>query len=271
MKQALAKHLSNEDYHAEDSLSYSQLKVFSRSPQEFFQRFVARSWPAPQPSPEMVIGSALHCWVLEPEEFVRRFTVAPKVDGRTKAGKAIRAAYKETNGRDVLPLDDYELVQRMAAAVLENPVASHLFQAEGLTEPSIFWTRRGHNLRCRPDRALDAHILVDLKTTADPSPAAFRRTCARYAYQIQAAHYLDGWRALTGADDPHFVFVVVGKNPPHDVFSYELSQIDLELSLDKRDAILADIRRCEDSGVWRHPAFDQVQVLDLPRYAHDDV
>jgi hypothetical protein len=56
--------------------------------------------------------------------------------------------------------------------------------------------------------------LIDFKTCEDASPDAIVRHVENYGYDVQAAHYLDVWKAATG-EDRGFVFVFQEKEPPH--------------------------------------------------------
>jgi hypothetical protein len=56
--------------------------------------------------------------------------------------------------------------------------------------------------------------LIDFKTCEDASPDAVQRAVESYGYDLQAAHYLDVWKAATG-EDRDFVFVFQEKEPPH--------------------------------------------------------
>jgi len=66
-----------------DYLSYSALKAYAKSPNHYLM-YVGREFVE---TPAMVLGSALHCLVLEPQEWSKRYITAPKFDRRTKAGK----------------------------------------------------------------------------------------------------------------------------------------------------------------------------------------
>jgi exodeoxyribonuclease VIII len=70
-------------------LSYSSLKAFSISPKHFINY---RNKPK-ETTPALTYGQALHCMLLEPQEFNDTFTIMPSVDKRTKEGKEIFAAF----------------------------------------------------------------------------------------------------------------------------------------------------------------------------------
>lgn len=77
--------LTDAEYFAHSAINCSGLKLISsKTPAHFkYQQSEQR-----KPTPAMIIGSAVHCATLEPEAFNERYIVAPKIDKRTKDGKA---------------------------------------------------------------------------------------------------------------------------------------------------------------------------------------
>jgi exodeoxyribonuclease VIII len=91
MKPGIYFDISNEDYHAGDGVSKSQLDMVALSP-------ALLQWQKSAPVDTeklkaLDMGTALHCLLLEPEEFDKRFIVAPQFNRRTTAGKEDEAAF----------------------------------------------------------------------------------------------------------------------------------------------------------------------------------
>lgn len=77
--------ISNEDYHAGPGISKSQLDDIAISPAIYQWR---RHAPVDaEKTAALDLGTALHCLLLEPDEFSKRFEIAPEVNRRTTAGK----------------------------------------------------------------------------------------------------------------------------------------------------------------------------------------
>ena len=76
-------------------LSYSSLKEFAKSPNHFIQ-YIERKFEA---SDAMIFGSAVHCAILEPDEFHNRYFVLDESEimEELKDAKSPRAtkAYKQ--------------------------------------------------------------------------------------------------------------------------------------------------------------------------------
>lgn len=111
--------------------------------------------------------------------------------------------------------------------------------------------------------------LIDIKTCEDASPAACVRSVAGYGYDVQAAHYLDVWRAATG-ERRGFRFVFIEKSPPHEVSVVELHQGDddadwMLTAHDKAREARLLWRDCLSTGQWPgYPA--AVAVVGAPAW-----
>jgi hypothetical protein len=96
----------------------------------------------------------------------------------------------------------------------------------GMNELSIYWTDEvARRWKARPDCFTD-EVVLELKTTGDVRPRAFARTRKCFGYDLQAAHYVDAVRRLTGRT-PRFAFVAVELQPPHYAWLHELAPADL--------------------------------------------
>lgn len=62
-----------DEYRSNPGLSFSGMKDLSVSPMRFWFRWINPNRPEPRESPEMRFGSALHCKVLEPDQFEARY------------------------------------------------------------------------------------------------------------------------------------------------------------------------------------------------------
>lgn len=188
---------------------------------------------------------------------------------RTKAARAAQdAAYAA--GRVPILAAESEAIDRAVEAVRRDPVAGPLL-ADGIGELSGWWIDEvtGEWLRVRWDwltEGPDGVVVVDLKSTADPAPAAFARSSWKFGYHRQDAWYREGARALGVDPDPAFLVVAVGKEPPHLVTVHQHTPWAVALGeRDNRDAI--DLwHACRQAGSW--PAWGEaIHVIDAPRWA----
>jgi exodeoxyribonuclease VIII len=156
-----------------------------------------------------------------------------------------------------------------AAAILAHPAAKGLLLAPGAAEDSFYWmdSDEGVLCRCRPDFLHGGgECVVDIKTTRDASLAGFARSAANYRYHVQAAWYLDGVEAVTGARPERFVFVAAEKEPPYEVAAYEASEDFIAAGRALCRENLHTYAECLFFGEW--PGYPEaVMPLDLPLWA----
>ena len=95
----MKKQMSAEDYRNDEAFSRSQLFKLSKSPAHF--KYALEN-PEVE-TPALAFGTAFHAYVLEKDKFDSEYIVAPKLDRRTKEGKAL-AAQIEASGKIPLSL-----------------------------------------------------------------------------------------------------------------------------------------------------------------------
>ncbi len=238
--------------------------IHEQSPAHAF----ARMNGATKDTPALRIGRLVHTAVLEPDTWSSGYVRGPDGDYRTKKVKeALVALEGEHPDAEILKPDDFDLCMSIRDAVAAHPKGRRLI--EGRAEVSMVWDDPDTGVRCkgRADLLSDrAPAVVDLKTAADASPAAFSRAIANLGYHIQGAHYLEGSCEL-GHHAEHFVFVVVEKAEPFAVACYELSAAALGLGADIRRDLLCRWRDCMETGDW--PGYSAgVPQIDLPAWAY---
>lgn len=246
--------ISNEDYHAGEGVSKSQLDMVAKSP-------VLLQWAkcAPVDTEKLKaldMGTALHCALLEPDEFSKRFIVAPEFNRRTNIGKAEEKAFLkdcETSGKTIMDNEQGRKLKLMQASAYAHPAAKWFLEDEGYCEASIYWTddETGELCRIRPDRFLkNRPIIIDVKKTADID--RFPASIHEYRYHIQDAMYRDGYYQ-TFNEYPLFVFIVVSETIDcgrYPVRVYELDSEDVKDGYDTYRNNLNTYHQCRLSGNW---------------------
>lgn len=267
--------ISNEFYHHGGvGISKSDLDLIHRSP----AHFVAAKAEPRKETPAMLLGTVTHAAILEPDTFAERYIVSPTFDRRTKQGKEDSAAFEaEAAAKGLTPVstDVYEAAMSMRDGARSHPITRRLLGL-GVAEPSLFW-HDGDLLdycgceldfmycKARPDLLID-NMVVDLKTTDDARPEAFRRKIANFRYHVQQAYYSDGIKSVTGEAPSTFVFLVVETSPPHGINIFMLDDDSVELG---RAAYRSDLQtyiECLKADNWPSYA-PEVSVIDLPKWA----
>lgn len=246
------------DYDSSKRLNWSSLKHLHTSPLLYRWRI---DHPEP-PKPQFVIGSAIHCRVLEPEEFDNRYALCPVK--RDKRHNAYQEWLAEHLGREPLNADEMETAKAAGDAVLAHPVAARILKNCRHEEP-LMWTDPDTGLECkgRVD-AISPEYIVDLKSDRDPSPRKFNRHAAEMLYHGQLAMYQTGAMALRkidGATTPYII--AVAKDPPYDVAVYQMKPEDLAAGRALVVSLMRKLEECIAADWWPGCAPD-LQYLDLP-------
>ena len=201
-------------------------------------------------TPAMKLGSMIHKWILEPDEFPSSYALLK--EKRTKKGKELALACEE-KGLLTYTSQEKELLDNIEHALVQNNFAwkyllSNVKNKQGLAEQSFWWKHRetGLQCKCRCDFVID-DMVIDLKTTGEggASPDKFTKTIVNFHYHMAAAHYLQG----TGAK--RFIFVAVEKVFPYSVGIYELSPHFIERGYELQEQTLSDIKNAQESGIWK--------------------
>ncbi|EBN9364010.1 exonuclease VIII, partial [Salmonella enterica] len=192
--------IPNEAYHAGPGVSKSQLDDIADTPAIYLWR---KNAPVDtEKTKTLDTGTAFHCRILEPEEFSKRFIIAPEFNRRTSAGKEEEKTFLEEcarTGRTVLTAEEGRKIELMYQSVMALPLGQWLVESAGYAESSVYWEdpETGILCRCRPDKIIpEFHWIMDVKTTADIQ--RFRTAYYDYRYHVQDAFYSDGYRAQFG-------------------------------------------------------------------------
>ncbi|EJU7915351.1 PD-(D/E)XK nuclease-like domain-containing protein [Salmonella enterica] len=261
--------IPNEAYHAGPGVSKSQLDDIADTPAIYLWR---KNAPVDtEKTKSLDTGTAFHCRVLEPEEFSKRFIIAPEFNRRTSAGKEEEKTFLEEcarTGRTVLTAEEGRKIELMYQSVMALPLGQWLVESAGYAESSVYWEDPETEIlcRCRPDKIIpEFHWIMDVKTTADIQ--RFRTAYYDYRYHVQDAFYSDGYRAQFG-EIPTFVFLVASTTA-------ECGRYPVEIFMMGEDAKLAGQREyrrnlqtlaeCLNNDEW--PA---IKTLSLPRWAKEN-
>lgn len=263
--------ITDEEYFADQFFfRHGWLESFRKSPALLRQAIEGRG---DEPSDAMKLGSAIHCWALERDQFHSRFVVAPRVDRRTKEGKAMWESFSSANaGKTILSEDQAATFTNACRSIGENQTAQSILRSIGRVEQVITWQQGWCGCKAKIDGIVFANdtpsILVDIKSTSDPYPEAFQKNLVHRGYHRQAAWYSNGAKTVWGLSDlPEFFFIAVGTAEPFETFVYRMSPAAMEQGCHENEQTLAQLRDCVESDNWSHPASTGVTTLDLPAWA----
>ncbi len=258
------RNLPIKDYHAGEEISHSGIVKLLKSPEHYMQYKNGED----EPTPAMEFGSAFHAFILEPEVFAKEYVLAPKFDKRTTAGKEAAAKWDEENaGKTPLTADVMESLAAMRTSVFKHAGAASML-VTGESETSLFWTDEITGLKCRirPDHWFEGGM-ADLKSCISANKADFAKAVANLGYDIEAAFYIDGMKAVTGKS-VDFFFIAVEKTAPYTTACYKASQEMIEVGRAKYRGALELLKWCQENN--QYPGYQpngEIETIDLPRWA----
>jgi hypothetical protein len=256
---------SNKAYHARTELSASMLKNFAESPRLFEAHYVTKTISS-EPSPAMMLGTAVHTAILEPMEYRKNYVTCPHEcsDKRTNAYKAWAAGIGD---REVLSAEHAERVEGCVNAVKQSRIASEILNAAQYVERSFSYTDFLSNVPCRVRfDAIAGNVIVDLKTVSDGSAKAFENSVAGFGYHLQAVHYLEGLRTIEPGRAWHFVFITLETVQPFRCRVFRLCDESLSFAESQRMALLEDYSRRKAVNDWSEIGENEVATVSLPNW-----
>ena len=234
-------------------LSASALKAFAKSPNHYLE-YVSRKFEA---TPAMMLGTLVHCLILEPNEFSNRYAVAPKVDKRTKLGKDTWAQFQADNDHlEVLTEDQYDEALNVVNAAYENLPELQTIWHEMTCEQTYDAPLFGYDFRAIID-AEGLDMVWDIKTTQDASPEGFQRQAYNLDYHLQAAVY----RLMTGK---RFGWIAIETKAPYNVTKFVQSEDAFQRSAARLGKLVQAFIEWDGNP---QGYTSQEITLDLPRWA----
>jgi PDDEXK-like domain of unknown function (DUF3799) len=208
----------------------------------------------------MRAGSAWHIAVLEPETFRDRVACWDGVR-RGKAWDEFEAECLQSK-RITLTRTQYDTIRAAAKAVQACPFASQYFSAVEYTERSARGMFGGIPFKARADAITAERCIIDLKLTRSTDPVTYIRSAIAFGYHIQAAVYLDLFRAS------RFIMLACESSAPYDCVPFEFAPALIRQGREEALSLCAQYSRCVETGVWPGRSSDIV-AIEMPEYMAD--
>jgi exodeoxyribonuclease VIII len=248
------------EYKDINAVNFSTLKYILRSPAHY--KHILEN--PPKQSDEMRIGSLIHLAALEPERYINIVKVAPDCDRRTKEGKAIFEAFKQScnPGDEIVTEDDKILID--SCSLSARAAISRLAFVNPQNEVPLTTEISGINIKGRLD-IIDStrNEIADIKTCDDASPSAVARTIVNYNYHMQQAMY----KRLSGQSlDTRAFLIFIEKKPPYCWKIYSMDPEMLEAGNKLFERALTIYNECLAWGNW--PGYtSNIETISLPKWA----
>jgi len=238
---------------------FSRLKSIGRSPLHY--RHALEEERADSAS--MRLGRLVHFLALgaAPDDGDGKIVV---YEGERR-GKVWQEFAAANEGADIVTVKELEAARPIAAAVLNDPIASQFLGERH--EERVDWKIGDRQCTARLDiigQREGRRFVCDLKTTRDAAPESFKRDAWRRGYAAQLAWYGDGLATAGEPVDEHYI-IAVESAAPHPVTVLRLLPNLIEEGRRQYRAWFERLRVCEDSNDW--PAYAQTVVdFDVPAW-----
>lgn len=255
----------------EGHLSFSSLKCFKESPATFIEYKLAKR----EPTDAMLFGSMLHCLVLEPQDFEKRYLCLDDQDICNSIGGAkprATKAYKEwkeftvaeAGDREIVETNDYLSAKIIASNVLHNRASSKILDMCWEREKPIEWEFKNFKFKGFIDGKGDK-AKCDLKSCADASPQKFQREIINNSYYLQGAMY----NYAEGENVPYYIIAVDRKGG---VSVHKLEDRLIEAGMNEYNKLLDKFNECilkddfDKSYDFWSDRFDGTFICEKPGY-----
>ena len=239
--------MTEKEYRSAEGINKSTLWELRKSPKHY-QYILTHER---EDTPAIKMGRAIHSAVLTPTAYKREWAIMPDgIDRRTKAGREEYEAFlTQAEGREIITAQDAQTVKAISSAIRKSKEAMSLLKGTRRERP-IFWTDdEGNKCKCRLD-AVKPGIIIDLKTTTDASTEAFTREALKYGYDVQTAHYIEGYQAISGGKTPKWYFIAVEKAEPYAINILKAGSDFIDHGMIRRRKLINLLRECSKSGVF---------------------
>lgn len=291
-----------DEYHSSEALGHSGLVKILQSPSHFRAwRDIKK-----EPTDALAFGQAFHSLLLEPEKFDAEYAVIEEavLEGSLQSADDYKKAAEELGikvgkmkkdeikdaitatdierrfkfredviaevygGKQILNDETMSRLHAIRKNVMAHKTAARRLSCGGAVELSGFWIDQETGVECRirPD-LLAMGAIHDLKSCRDAGIDGFAKAIAQYGYDIQAAYYTDGYKALTGETLP-FIFIAAETDAPYAVAVYQADRQMIEVGRKKYRAALQLYKWCKERDYW--PSYQpdgEIETISLPRWA----
>ena len=258
-----ANELDIEDYHGcKESISRTKIMTYDKCPRKYQAQYVTGEIVKEVTKP-MILGSAFHTYILEPELFYNRYaTLSAGLDRRTKQGK-LELAEIEMAGKTPLDLEMMETLISMKHALASHAEAAALiWGGSPVFERSYIYGDDGSGLviKSRPD-ILRPNCIVDLKTCYKGDEFNFSRSMLENGNHIQGAMAQDALHIVDGREDAlslPVVNIAIETTAPHCIGIYFISQDAIQAGRTRYKAVLKRMKASFESG--HYPSYETKEI-----------
>lgn len=287
-------------------ISVSGLMEFNQSPSHYESTYLLKEREETQ---AMQLGSAIHMTILEPSRFDSSYFLEPEdipenvfklADPMKEMLKTMKLPVsgtkkelceklnangfecflyedwllKQTNGRDILKLEDWRACQRIKRRIMNSNFKALI---QNGTPEQLGWGLHSSGLMItfkadyfKPVKFEEYQALcIDLKKVPDVSKRSFERLIYQRGLHIQAGLYSALITSLTGLKTG-FGWLAVESKAPSPVACYITDSGTIDAGEQHADMLIKKFKACNDLNYWP-TGYEEFTQLALPHWAWDDI
>lgn len=256
----------------EMKLSYTALSAFAESPKKFIDYKLGQK----KITDAMVYGRMVHCLVLEPQDFEKRYLAIDDTDicneiggAKPRATKPYKEWYAEQEGRkgtrELVETKDYRHAKIVAENVRHNRASAKVIRMCPDREKAIEWDYKNFSFHGYIDG--DGGCTFDLKNMPDAEYKTVQREIIKRGLHIQAAMYLFGNKAVKD-------YYIIAVDAEGGVSVHKLHDNLLAYGMERYDYLLGKFNECILTDAWDQSydfwsdRFDGTFVAEKPGYLY---
>ncbi len=257
----------------EKTLSFSSLKAFRNSPADY----IDYAFREKKQTDAMLLGTLIHCLVLEPEKFEERYTVLDDTEimstlsdsgnpRATKVYKEWKEGFLAKCTGETITLKMKQQAEIIAGNITHNRAAKKVLSLCPKREQKIEWQYKNFGFRGYYDLGGEK-VRADIKKVPDASPRAAQQTIIKMWYHGQAAMYLT-------AEGVILPFYIICADAKGGVSVHKLDKSLIEQGLEDYSKIVDKFNECllkenfnQSYDFWAE-SYDGIFVADKPAYMY---
>lgn len=252
-----------DEYVSQDFMNPSTLAHGLKS-----MKHLKSAWDYPDQSDteDKQTGRAIHCFIYEPRDFEKRYTVYDDV--RNPRHAKYQAFIAANPGKEVLSTKQWDAVIEAGKAFVTDKVVMQRFQS-GQAEVTLYGEIAGVQFKGRVDWIETEPIIDDLKTAQNILARAFGRDFYDYGYDLKLAIYRELYRQNSFMA-PQVNVICLEKKRPYDAAVVPVPESVLDRGFNKALNIIERMKECIETGEWPGVANGTEYYLDTPVWEMDD-
>lgn len=244
-----------------DPITFHGLTLISKSPLNYWWHYLNPFREISKPDKDALFKSALRMAFFSPEEYSKKYVVAPQIKKTTVAGKLEFAAIEKQcaeNGQEIMSFGEIDLINKLVEELKKNPILSEMIK-NGVynQERKVFVPDCGVTVLIKPHFVFDEKIAIDLSVIDDVND--FSKNSVNSSNHVKAAVYNHAFQNPA-------IFVRIEKKAPYHLFIGCFDEKSVELGNEIYLKNCLTYAECCKSGKWIGDS-EIIKPVSLPDWA----